>query len=65
MADLPVNLNQMATRRRNAFTKAQVPRLHDVLDALVSPFAPMKLGVYGFIITDHGLRVGHGKLNLK
>lgn len=54
----------MATRRRNTFTKAQVPHLREVLDALVSPFTPLKLGVYGFVFTDHGLRVGRGKLNL-
>ncbi|KAF8809095.1 hypothetical protein BYT27DRAFT_7188181 [Phlegmacium glaucopus] len=48
----------MATRRRNAFTKARVPHLREVLDALVSPFSPLKLGVYGFVFTDHGLRIG-------
>jgi len=55
---------QMATRRRNTFTKARVPHLREVLDALVSPFSPLKLDVYGFVFTDHGLRIGHGKSNV-
>ena len=45
------------------FTKAKVPHLREILDALVSPLTPMKLGVYGFVLTDQGLRVGHGKFN--
>jgi hypothetical protein len=53
----------MATRRRNAFTKAGVPNLREVLDALVTVFSPLKLGVYGFVFTDHGLRIGKGKFN--
>ena len=46
------------------FTKAKVPHLCEILDALVSPLTPMKLGVNGFVLTDQGLRVGRGKFKV-
>jgi hypothetical protein len=52
---------QAATRRSDIFKKADVPCLSEVKNARVSLLRPLRIGDYGIVITEHGLRVAHGK----
>lgn len=54
------NVAQAATRRKNIFAKAMVPRQGLVYNARVTALKPLKLGDYGIIFTEKGLRVGKG-----
>ena len=52
---------QAATHRNDIFKKADVPCLSEVKNARVSPLRPLRIGDYGIVVTEHGLRVAQGK----
>ena len=58
-------LCQAATRRKNLFTKAMVPRLNELVDARVTIIRPLQVDDYGFVATANGVMVGQGKLVIR
>ncbi|KAJ7034214.1 hypothetical protein C8F04DRAFT_1350091 [Mycena alexandri] len=47
-----------AIKRRDVFTKAQVPNLAEVINARITILRPMRLGDYGVVWTAQGLMIG-------
>ncbi|KAF8207331.1 hypothetical protein K438DRAFT_1962263 [Mycena galopus ATCC 62051] len=52
-------LIQAAIKRKDIFTKANVPNLPDIIAARVTMLRPICIGDYGVILTARGLMVGH------
>ncbi|KAJ7728967.1 hypothetical protein DFH07DRAFT_757091, partial [Mycena maculata] len=50
---------QAATKRKEVFTNANVPRLPEVIAARVTPLQPLHIGNYRIIWTKKGLMVSH------
>lgn len=58
-----ISVVQVATRRRNIFTKAGVPMLRDAVEACITILRPLQIGDYGVIFTEQGLMIGHGEFS--
>ncbi|KAK7035181.1 hypothetical protein R3P38DRAFT_2772186 [Favolaschia claudopus] len=48
-----------AAKRKTVYTKANVPKLPEVIAARVTPLRPISINDFGFIFTRRGLMVGH------
>ncbi|KAF8209530.1 hypothetical protein K438DRAFT_1503605, partial [Mycena galopus ATCC 62051] len=55
----PSSFPHAAIKRKDIFTKANVPNLPDIIAARVTMLRPICIGDYGVILTARGLMVGH------
>ena len=56
-------LDQAAARRRQLFSKANIPCIDDIAEARITMLRPLRVGDYGLVIADNvTLMLAHGML---